>query len=526
MGRKLYFNGDILTMEKELYAEAVLEEDGRILAVGKLEDWMKKDAKLIDLQGRTMMPAFIDPHSHFTGYATAMLQVSLDDASSFEEIREKIQDFIIQNKIKPGEWIQARGYDHNRLSEKKHPDRVLLDEAAPDNPLVISHQSGHMGVFNSRGLAGIGVDEDTECPPGGVIGTSGGRLTGYMEETAFVKYQQMLPMPSMDSLVNAYLKAQDKYASYGITTVQEGMMMEQMGGLYAYLLEKDILKLDVVAYADIRKPEKLVEEFASCFGKYNRHFKMGGYKIMLDGSPQGHTAWMKKPYLNGKNGEKGYPVYTDKELEDKIRMAYRQRRQIIVHCNGDAASEQFIRVYKKVAESEGRYDARPVIIHAQLMDEGQMEQAGRLSMIPSFFIAHIWYWGDIHIESFGKERADRISMVGTALKDGLIFTFHQDAPVINADMLETVWCAVNRITKNGVILGSEERIGVLDALKAVTVNAAYQYFEEDVKGSIRTGKYADFVILDKNPVKAEPMEIRDIAVLETIKEGKSIWKKA
>ena len=267
MGRKLYFNGDILTMEKELYAEAVLEEDGRILAVGKLEEWMKKDAKLIDLQGRTMMPAFIDPHSHFTGYATAMLQVSLDDASSFEEIREKIQDFIIQNKIKPGEWIQARGYDHNRLSEKKHPDRVLLDEAAPDNPLVISHQSGHMGVFNSRGLAGIGVDEDTECPPGGVIGTSGGRLTGYMEETAFVKYQQMLPMPSMDSLMNAYLKSQDKYASYGITTVQEGMMMEQMGGLYAYLLEKDILKLDVVAYAALRKHEKLVEEFATCFGK-------------------------------------------------------------------------------------------------------------------------------------------------------------------------------------------------------------------------------------------------------------------
>lgn len=525
MGRKLYFNGDILTMEGELYAEAVLEEDGRILAAGKLEDWMKKDAELRDLEGRTMMPAFIDPHSHFTGYATSMLQVSLDDAESFEEIKEEIQEFIIQNKIKPGEWIQARGYDHNRLKEKAHPGKMLLDEAAPDNPLVISHQSGHMGVFNTLGLTGIGVDESTECPSGGMIGMSDGSLTGYMEETAFVNYLQMVPMPSIDSLMNAYVKAQDKYASYGITTVQEGMMMGQLGGLYAYMLEKDILKLDVVAYADIRDPEKLVEEFASYFGRYNRHFKMGGYKIMLDGSPQGHTAWMKKPYLNGKNNEKGYPVYTDEELEDKIRMAYRQRRQIIVHCNGDAASEQYIRVYKKVAESEGRYDARPVIIHAQLMDEGQMKQAACLSMIPSFFIAHIWHWGDIHIQSFGKERADKISMAGTALNDGVIFTFHQDAPVINADMLETVWCAVNRITKNGIILGEEERIGVLDALKAVTVNAAYQYFEEDVKGSIRAGKYADFVILDRNPVKVPSMEIRDITVLETIKEGKSIWKK-
>lgn len=525
MGRKLYYNGDIITMEDALYAEALLEENGRIAAVGRIEDWMKEDAELIDLKGCTLMPAFLDAHSHFSGYAMSMIQVPLDEAYSFEDIKERIQQFIKENGVKPGEWVQAKGYDHNRLREKSHPDKELLDEAAPDNPLVIQHQSGHMGVFNTEGLKALAVDENTECPAGGMFGRKDGKLNGYMEEAAFVQYLQKLPMPSMEKLAQAFIKVQDSYASYGITTVQEGLMMEQMAGLYEYLIQKEMLKLDVTAYLDVRKPDGLLAEFKDYFGKYRGHFKIGGYKVMLDGSPQGRTAWMKEPYRSGEEGYKGYPVYTDEELEQIVQRAYREGRQLLAHCNGDAASQQYIDAYEKAVESvKEKKEIRPVIIHAQLMDEGQIEKAASLSMIASFFIAHIWHWGDTHIQNFGKQRADKISMARTALDKGLCFTFHQDSPVIKPDMFETIWCAVNRITREGEVLGGEERIDVLDALKAVTINAAYQYFEEEEKGSLRPGKSADLIILDKNPLKADKSEIRYIRVLETIKEGKSIWK--
>ena len=146
-------------------------------------------------------------------------------------------------------------------------------------------------------------------------------------------------------------------------------------------------------------------------------------------------------------------------------------------------------------------------------------------MIPSFFVAHVYHWGDIHIKNYGMERASRISLAKSAQDKGIIYTFHQDSPVIEPNMLETIWCAVNRITKNGVLLGNDERISPLDALKAVTKNAAYQYFEEDIKGTLKEGKLADLVILDKNILKVDPMKIKDIQVVETIKEGETIFKK-
>lgn len=200
--------------------------------------------------------------------------------------------------------------------------------------------------------------------------------------------------------------------------------------------------------------------------------------------------------------------------------------QILVHCNGDAACEQYINQYAIAKEKiNSNNDIRPVIIHAQLLDRDQLDRVKELKMVPSFFVAHVYHWGDIHIKNYGLERASRVSLAKDALDKGILFTFHQDSPVIEPNMLETIWCAVNRITKNGVLLGEDERIAPLEALKAVTKNAAYQYFEEDIKGTIKEGKLADLVILDKNILKVNPIDIKNIEVLETIKEGKTIFKK-
>ena len=206
-----------------------------------------------------------------------------------------------------------------------------------------------------------------------------------------------------------------------------------------------------------------------------------------------------------------------------IKRAIDEDKQILAHCNGDAAAEQYLKVYEKLKCDK---DIRPVMIHAQMLRADQLPRLKKVGMIPSFFVAHVYHWGDTHIKNLGLERASQISLAKSALENKILFTFHQDSPVIEPNMLETIWCAVNRKTKNGVILGENQRISPIDALKAVTINAAYQYFEEDIKGSIETGKQADFVILNENPIEVEPDKIKDIIVLETIKNGEVIYKKS
>lgn len=524
---QLYTNGTIITMVKEQTAEAVLTDQGKIAAVGKMSDMLAicPDAELIDLGGATMMPAFIDAHSHFSSYAASFLQAALEECVSFAEIGREIQDFLQSNRIKPGEWMLAKGYDHNFLEEKAHPSLALLDYYAPENPLVLQHASGHVGVFNTLALEKLGLTPQTPSPEGGRIEQRDGRLTGYMEENAFFFYLKQVPMSGMETMLEAYKKAQRSYASHGICTIQEGMTVKEMLPLYRYMLSQNMLYLDVVAYAALTDAKAIFEEFPEAVKKYSGHFKLGGCKLFLDGSPQGRTAWMRTPYLGDDPDYCGYGTMKDEELYSAALAAAREGIQLLAHCNGDAAAQQYLDALERVSREADVSAIRPVMIHAQLLDRDQLPAVKQLGVIPSFFVAHVCHWGDVHIKNFGLNRASRISPTMSALKNDILFTFHQDSPVIEPDMLESVWCAVNRQTKAGVPLGYGERISVYEALKAVTINAAYQYFEEDTKGSIAPGKNADFVILDKNPLAADPMSLRDIKVLKTIHLGELIYER-
>lgn len=528
---KLYINGDILTLEdNELYVEALLVKGRKIQKIGTKEEceaFASDKVEVVDLKGKTLMPSFIDTHSHFSGYAITLTQVDLSEAKNFEQIKEYIQSFIKKNNISPGEWIQADGYDHNFLVEKEHPNLELLNEAAPNNPLVCKHKSGHMGVFNSLGLDKLGITIETPNFEGGIIAKKDGKLTGYLEESAYIYYIKKLPMISNEEFMESLIKAQQGYASYGITTVQDGFVAEELAPVFQYLIQTDILNIDLIGFIDITNAKELKEKFNCCLKEYKNHIKIGGYKTFLDGSPQGRTAWMRTPYLGEEKDYYAYGTQRDEQLQANLELALKDNMQILVHCNGDAACEQYINQYEKIKKKyEIENDIRPVIIHAQLLDRDQLNRVKNLNMIPSFFVAHVYYWGDIHIQNYGFERASRISLAKDALDKGIIFTFHQDSPVIKPNMLETIWCAVNRTTKDGILLGKDERISPMEALKAVTKNAAYQYFEENIKGTLKEGKLADLVILDKNILKVKPSEIRGIKVVETIKEGKTIFKRS
>lgn len=529
---KLYFNGNIITMDEACPSvQAVLTDNGKIIKRGSEEEVFScknQNTECIDLQGKTMMPGFIDGHSHFAGLANSLSQCDLSQAASFQDIITMMKDYIRKNDVKEGEWVTGTNYDHNFLVEKCHPDKTILDEISTKHPVVIIHASSHMGVVNSLGLKLQKLEYDIEDPAGGHYGRmeGSGELSGYMEENAFIRFRNGMPVPDMEHMMALFQKAQEIYASYGITTVQEGMVTKPLFQMLQYAEKKHIFYLDLAGYIDLQESRELLLAHKEYLGNYRNHFKIGGYKIFLDGSPQGRTAWMKEPYENGEEGYCGYPIKEDGELYRLITAALQDGQQLLAHCNGDAAAEQYITQFEKVIEDYPEYGTkRPVMIHAQLVQKRQLERMGKIAMIPSFFTAHTYYWGDIHIRNFGMNRAKNISPAGTALRLNLPFTFHQDSPVLLPDVFRTIWCAGKRVTKTGVELSGEERIGVYEALKAMTVYGAYQYFEEDKKGTIEEGKLADLIILDRNPLEVLSDEVKDVKVLETIKEGHVVYKR-
>ncbi len=510
--KTIFYGGTILTMEDEREAQAVLVENGIIKKVGSEQEMLayQAQAERVDLCGRTMLPAFLDAHSHLSSYANSLLQVPLEGTTSLEEIKERLLRFAKTNQIKTGQWIIASGYDHNALLEKQHPTKQGLDAWFPEIAVVLQHQSGHFGVFNSTALATLeGQSKDQD---------------GYLEESDYIAAIKQVPMPKPEQLLQSYQKAMAHYASYGITTIQEGMMVPEMLPSYRLLLEKGALNLDVVGYAEIATADKFYETFPENTNGYVHHVRLGGYKIILDGSPQGRTAWMKTPYV-GSTDEFGIQYLSDEQVLASLQKAVRDGRQLLAHCNGDAATEQFLTCAEKIARQHSLASIRPVMIHAQLLSVDQLKRVKKLGILPSFFVAHCYYWGDTHIENFGFERASQISPTKSALEEGIRFTFHQDTPVVAPDMLHTVWCAVNRKTKAGVLLGGNQRISVLEALRAVTIHAAYQYGEERTKGSIAPGKRADFVILNKNPLTVAEEALKELRILRTYHAGNCIYEK-
>lgn len=373
MEKKLYCGGTILTMDPSQRGDALLVEDGRIRGIGPEAELKGQaaGAEEIRLEGRTLMPAFIDPHSHFSACANALLQGTVERAENFADIVDTIRAYIRERQIPAGSWVAVRDLDPEVLREGRVPDKGVLDLASQDHPIILQHKSGHVGVLNSLALKMAGIGADTPDPSGGKIWREDGEPTGYLEENAFIPVLHRLPPPSWEELEAAYGKAQEMYASYGIATVQEGFMSEEMIPVYRGLCGGGKLQLDVVGYPGAEGGEKLFQALPEYAGDYREHFRLGGYKMFLDGSPQSRTAWMRTPYLGSE--DRGYPTLTDRQVYGYAERAVKEGRQILAHCNGDAAAEQYLAALEQV--KAGGLDpaaVRPVMIHAQLLGLDQI----------------------------------------------------------------------------------------------------------------------------------------------------------
>ena len=538
--RNIYYNGQVVTVtENNPKAEAVLVEEGRIVKVGTNEEIvsLKDDnTTMIDLEQKTMLPGFVDPHGHIVAISQTLLLVQLQTVTSIKEVQEKVKNQLENNPPAKGEWLIGFGYDNAKFEGGLHPTKFDLDEVSTEVPIFITHTSGHVAVCNSLGLELMGYGgTDYEVPEGGVVQTISSEsreANGVLEENAIMaeEKRKAISAPSFESVLNSLVKAQELYASLGITTTQDASVDEGYQQLLTGASAYGKIIIDVVGLAVQPVTTKLMTNEGTPKREYKNHYKLAGAKTWLDGSPQAKTAWLTKPYYQVPEGQNedysGYGTQPDEVVIEYFKTCIENNWQVHVHTNGDAAADQFFRCYKAALEATGsKADLRPVMVHCQAVRKDQVDTMAEMGVIPTFFHDHVLFWGDYHYESvFGPERSQDISPIGWALEKGIKFTLHQDPPVKLPNQVLAIHNAVNRTTESGRVLGAHHKVSVIDAIKAVTINGAHQNFEEDIKGTIEEGKYADFVILDKNPLEIESTDIRNIKVLETIKEGNTVFK--
>ncbi|MDH1707033.1 conserved exported hypothetical protein [Acinetobacter sp. 8I-beige] len=541
----LVYGGPILTMQgmQPSYVDAMLIQDGKIRYTGTLSEAEKlaPQAKRLNLNNKTVIPGIIDAHSHLNSVGMQQTVANLypPPDGKVVSIATLIQEMKAWAKQNPtfvqatSGWIIGNGYDDAQLQEKAHPTATDLDQISTTQPVLILHQSGHLASVNHKALELLGINEKSSNPSGGVIRRVVGTNipNGVLEESVVIEAMlQAFKTVPPEMMQQMALTAVQTYMKNGYTTVQEGRADRGTSELWRSLANQNKLAIDVVSYPDISSEQAYMLE-KGVSKNYVNHFRIGGVKISLDGSPQGKTAWLTEPYVVPPEGKdknyRGYPAFPEqKTVQHMIDLAFRQHWPILAHANGDAAIDQYLNV---IANAQKKYDdsqRRDVIIHAQTMREDQLDRAKQLHLIPSFFSLHTYYWGDWHVaQTLGEKRAEHISPTGSALRKGMIFTEHHDAPVIPPKSMMVLDATVNRTTRTGKVLGETQKVSPYIALKTMTDWAAYQYFEEDIKGTLSTGKYGDFVILSANPITTEPSKIKDIKVLATYKQGQLVYQR-
>ncbi len=534
----LFVNGVIITMAgSNQVAEAVAVRAGRILAVGSnsiVRGLRGAATKTVDLGGKTVLPGFYAAHDHFPSAGRVAL-FNVDLNSPPIGAMRNIDDIVAALRARAdqapaGNWILGRGYDDTLVAERRHPTRHDLDRASTTHPIWIVHTSGHLGVGNSRALELAHITKDTPNPSGGVVRKDAvtGEPNGIIEESISLVGRLTPGLTAAQQLV-AIQWCDAEYLSKGVTTT---IIAGGGGPLTPALLEareKGWLRLRVRALtaSTTGVPRSLAE--LARLSPVPDQIEVSGVKLLQDGSLQGLTGYLTVPYHRQPEGEKnfaGYAARSREALAASVLKYHRAGYQIAIHANGDAAIDDVIHAFGAAQRAFPRTDARHRIEHCQTPREDQLDAIRELGLTPSFFVGHVYYWGDRHRDLFlGPERAARISPLASAGRRGIRFTIHNDTPVTPVNPLLLVWCAVNRLTRDGHVLGAEQRIPVLAALRAVTIDAAWQNFEEATRGSIEPGKFADFVVLAENPLTVDPRHLKDIPVVATVVGGRTVFGK-
>jgi predicted amidohydrolase YtcJ len=536
----IYTGGTILTInDDQPTAEAVAVKDGSIIAVGTVEDVLAhkgEGTETFDLKGRTMLPGFVDSHGHVVMGGLQALSANLlpppdGGVSDIASLQAALAEWASENAeiVDQVQMMIGFGYDNAQLAELRHPTREDLDAVSTDVPIVIIHQSGHLGVANSKALEIAGLTAESEAPPGGVIRRDEtGEPDGVLEEYAFFSVLVPLLNGLGEEGFLAFARAgSDLWASFGYTTAQDGRSSAAIVEALKKVGGDEGLPVDVVAYPDVLESRDYIAANAS--RDYVDRVRVGGCKLTIDGSPQGFTALRDRPYYdpvgNYPAGYNGFASITMQQVQDAVNWCYANGFQILTHSNGEGASDMLIAALGVAQEEYGDPGNRPVLVHGQFLREDQVDSFQSLGVFPSLFPMHTFYWGDWHRDhTVGPVQAENISPTGWVTQRGMMFGTHHDAPVALPNSMRILAATVTRRTRSGDILGPHQRVDVLTALKAMTIWPAWQHFEEDNKGSIEVGKIADFVILSDDPTAVDPETLASLEVLATVKDDRVVFE--
>ena len=538
----IYSGGPIVTInDAQPSAEAVAVRGGRILAVGtraQVEATRGAGTRMVNLEGRAMLPGFVDPHGHVVmvglqAVGANMLAAPDGEANDIAAVIRILREWVGRNEaaVRRYNLIFGFGYDDSQIREGRHPTRDDLDQVSTEVPVLIIHTSSHLAAANSKALEVAGITAATPDPVGGVFRRRDGSRepNGVMEENAlFVGAAPLLGRLDEAAWLSMIRAGAEYYASFGYTTCQEGRAMGPAIGQLTAAAQRGLLPVDIVAYPDILGA---AEHLGGTLhgGAYRNRLRIGGAKISLDGSPQGKTAWLTRPYHVPPAGAaadyRGLQTAPTDATIEAVSRCFERNWQILMHANGDAAIDLMIAAVREATRRHGRGDRRPVMIHGQTLRADQVDPVRELGIFPSLFPMHTFYWGDFHRDSvLGPERAENISPTGWLMSRGMMFTSHHDAPVARPDSMRVLSATVTRRSRTGDIIGPHHRVPVGTALKAMTIWSAHQHFEEATKGSIEVGKLADFVLLSDNPMTTDPERLAELKVMETIKEGTSVYR--
>lgn|GEM_PF-128901 len=537
---KIFFGGDFITVDKSKPSiEALAVYQGKIVAMGSKAEvlkWKGSRTTMIDLKGKTLMPGFVDAHTH--PILSAMMGQTVDvsgfNHKSPKEVMASLRKGI--QKAAKGRWVIAYGWDPAILRDLKPPTIQELDRLAPDNPLLIICQTLHMAFANTKAFQAANLSKETLTPKGSYFEKDkDGELTGTIIEVGaiskFRKATPKFPNPIYRYLLIEQMK---HYAKAGYTTVvAPGLQPLIPGAIRSFqrVAENKEAPVRTHIYPIYEKMEKA--HFKP--GQGNKQFKVMGVKLWIDGSPYAGGMAMDLPYLNTKLtrvglripvGSKGHLNFKKKALFSAVEKYHRQGWQIAAHVQGERAIAQFLDAVEAAQKKHPRKDHRHRMEHNALITKAQLQRATRLGVTTSFYIEHIRYYGDALYEAIvGPKRASRFMPIQSAKKAGQRFSIHTDTPSSPLDVLRAMQTAVTRKTRSGkYLLGPNERLSVKDVIKAVTIHAAWQIFEEDSRGSLSIGKLADFTILSQNLTKVPPEQWLKIKIVDTYIAGHRVSK--
>ena len=527
----IFLNGHIYTLDgQNSITQAMATYEGRILAVGsidKIKTLIGPLTKVVDLNGKAVLPGFSDAHCHVLLFGLGLLQIDLRSATSISEIINAVDR---EAKLIPSDkWVRGWGYNDNKLSERRHPTRYDIDSVSHDHPVYLTHISGHMSMVNTKALQLAGVDKDTPDPKGGIIDRDGsGQPTGVFKESAQDFIKKVLPPFTIDEVKKALAAANDRLLQEGITSVQDAWAgwiapMEFKG--YQDAVKEGLLQVRVILMPDVESIKLKDGHFDFGFGIHsgfgNEQLKLGPIKIFIDGSLVGRTAALSQPYASDPNN-KGFLIKSKEHILEQFRIAHEDGWQVAMHVIGDQAIEVALETIEKVMGKKAE-QYRPRLEHCGVLREDLIQRIKSLGAVVVTQPHFIWELGDGFREALGEERL-RLTYPFASLRDLHIIAFSSDRPVVEGAPIIGIQAAVRRQTQSGALLVPEEKITIEEAIRWYTLGAASAAFEEHIRGTLEPGKLADFIVLSENPFEVKPERISEIKIDLTVIGGKIVYK--